>query len=557
MKLSTYNKSELGYSHIKENKICQDYSLNYSAPDKSLFVAIVSDGHGSKTYCRSDRGSRFACEVAMEAIKGMPNLSELLKGKSAQVPVRKQKKQKNADDAIVKFEDVYPNIKNIDPTFEHLFQYIYSQWIQKVENDWKENPPTPEEKQLLGNNNIVKAYGATLMAFVRTPDYWFGFHIGDGKCLACDKQGKWFEPILWDSECFQNVTTSLCQSEAYKSFRYSFSGKGDFPIAVMLGTDGIDDSWGDKLSAYYSSILDDISTLGLEKAEESLSKSLPGLTKNGSGDDVSVAWIVDEDAIASVLPRLLLNDLQQENESLSIRNKQLEDILKCIKEERKEDKDKYKSDINTLKESVKPSNVKIEQYLNQILKLEQKIKDLEKDNTQLKKDIEIISAEKDELSQLLKEKESEIIFLNNEKDSLSKSLSEVKKEIEKSQKENIVESENDSKKENIVESGNDSKKENIIESENDSKKENIVESENDSKKENIIESDNDSKKENTEINHNDVKKKKGVKLKTVIKSKVFIFILGVLLGVSVGYKLVPKIKPLIEKSIDDTKNAQE
>jgi len=393
MKLSAFNKTERGYSHIKENKICQDYSLSYSASDKSLFAAIVSDGHGSKTYCRSDRGSKFACEIAMEAIKGMTNLNELLKGKSAQVPVRKPMKQNSEDDVTVKFEDVYPAIKDIDLVFEHFFQYIYSQWVQSVENDWNENPPTEEEKQLLGDNDIVKAYGATLIAFVRTPACWFGFQIGDGKCLACDEQGKWYEPILWDSECFLNVTTSLCQSEAYKSFRYSFSGKGDFPIAVTLGSDGIDDSWGDKLPAYYTSILKDILTMGLEKAQRNLTESLPELTKRGSGDDVSVAWIVDENTISVVLPKLQLIDLQQENQSLLDTKKKLEETIKHLKEEQND------------------KNLKIEKYKDESEKLK---KELEKKS--------------------FTDKKNETTALHEQIDLLTQSLSEAESKIEKLQK---------------------------------------------------------------------------------------------------------------------------
>jgi hypothetical protein len=226
----------------------------------------VSDGHGGKTYCRSDQGSRFACEIAMAAIKEL-NLIDLLIGKSAQVPARKQSSTPNKKDIFTKFEDVYSKIKEIDQTFERLFQHIYYQWLQKVETHWKENTPTPEEIQLLGDNEIVKAYGATLMAFVRTPHYWFGFHIGDGKCLVCDEKELWHEPILWDPDCFLNKTTSLCENEAYKKFRYSFSGKGNFPSAVILGSDGIDDSWGDKLPLYYTSILEDISAEGIENAK--------------------------------------------------------------------------------------------------------------------------------------------------------------------------------------------------------------------------------------------------------------------------------------------------
>ena len=456
MNISTYSITELGYSHIKENKVCQDYSLNYAAIDSSLFIAIVSDGHGGETYCRSDRGSRFACETAMEAIKGM-DVSSLIKGKSAQVPVRKQNSKSNEDLTIPKFDDVYPKIKDIDPTFEHLFQFIYSQWLQKVEKDWEENPPTKEELHLLGGNETVKAYGATLLAFVRTPDYWYGFHIGDGKCLACDEQGRWYEPILWDSDCFLNKTTSLCNNEAYKKFRYSFSGQGDFPSAVMLGTDGIDDSWGERLPAYYTSILEDISIEGIENAKESLRKSLPDLSKKGSEDDVSVSWIVDIDAISNILAKLKLTDLRQEFEIVSLHNKKLEELLKRKNEEQKTDIEKFKSDINSLNKSIETvkekhqteinslnksietANEKSNLYQAQIKQLEQKNKELENEKEQYKAKIDKHFLFIEKLAKICKinslEKidtkniENYILSLQNEVSVFSKSIKDAESKI--------------------------------------------------------------------------------------------------------------------------------
>jgi hypothetical protein len=400
MKISTYSVSELGHSHIEENKVCQDYSLNYSAPDNSLFIAIVSDGHGSKTYCRSDRGSQFACKIAMEAMKGL-KMNDLIKGRAAQVPVRKQSNKSVGDLSIPKFEDVYPKIKDIDQSFEHLFQYIYSQWLQKVELVW--------------------------------------FPYGDGKLLACDEQGKWFEPILWDADCFLNVTTSLCQKEAYKSFRYSFSGKGDFPVAVMLGTDGIDDSWGDKLPAYYTSILEDISNEGVEKAQRSLKKSLPDLSRNGSGDDVSVAWIVDENAIASVLPKLKMADVKQENEILSVRNKQLDELLKRKNEEQNIDKNKYKSDIISLNKEIETAKEKINLCQTKIQQLEQKNKELESDNKKFKAEIDKHLSYKKKLVELCRKSPQDnvdvnnldnyILSLQNEVSKFSKSLKDAESKI--------------------------------------------------------------------------------------------------------------------------------
>jgi hypothetical protein len=536
MNISTYSVTVLGSSHIKENKVCQDYSLNYAAIDGSLFIAIVSDGHGGETYCRSDRGSRFACETAMEAIKGM-DVSILVKGKSAQVPVRKQNNKSNEDLTIPKFEDVYPKIKDIDPTFEHLFQFIYSQWLQKVEKDWEENPPTKEELQLLGDNDTVKAYGATLLAFVRTPDYWYGFHIGDGKCLACDEQGSWYEPILWDSDCFLNKTTSLCNNEAYKKFRYSFSGKGDFPTAVMMGTDGIDDSWGDKLPAYYTSILEDISIEGIENAKESLRKSLPDLSKKGSGDDVSVSWIVDIDAIANILAKLKLADLKQEFEVVSLHNKKLEELLKRKNEEQKTDVERFKSDINslnktieTLKEkhqteinslnkSIETANEKINLYQAQIKHLEKTNKELENDKGQFKAKIDKHLLFTEKLAKLLKLSPLDVIDINN----VENYISDLQNEVNKLSK-SFKDAESKIKTLVLQVTGNDNLAENI-EVTKTQKVENKLEQSGEKKK--IIQ---------------------------IFKSKIFFLIIGILLGVG---STVAITKSSITSQIQTEKDAKD
>lgn len=71
------------------------------------------------------------------------------------------------------------------------------------------------------------------MCYVATKSYWFAFHIGDGKCIAYDIEGNWYEPIPWDDRCFLNKTTSLCDSIALDEFRYCYSGTGQLPIAIF------------------------------------------------------------------------------------------------------------------------------------------------------------------------------------------------------------------------------------------------------------------------------------------------------------------------------------
>ena len=59
--------SEQGYNHIKSGKVCQDFSGHYA--DNSMAVVVVADGHGSDNYPRTDRGSSFAVEATITAIK--------------------------------------------------------------------------------------------------------------------------------------------------------------------------------------------------------------------------------------------------------------------------------------------------------------------------------------------------------------------------------------------------------------------------------------------------------------------------------------------------------
>ena len=95
---------------------------------------------------------------------------------------------------------------------------------------------------------IEQTYGCTLMCFASTRTYWFAFHIGNGKCVAISVDSGRIgssDPVPWDEKCFRNVTTSLCDPEALDKFRYCYGGTDTLPLAVFLGSDGIDDSLPD------------------------------------------------------------------------------------------------------------------------------------------------------------------------------------------------------------------------------------------------------------------------------------------------------------------------
>lgn len=264
--------SEQGYNHIKVDKVCQDSSGHYS--DDSMAIVVVADGHGSDNYPRTDRGSSFAVEAAIHAIRKFVKSVE-----------------ENAIDIS----------EESDLRLEQLAKNILANWYAAVETDVEKYPFSEEElekvsekykKRYLSGKRQEKAYGTTLIAVCQTRTYWFGIQIGDGKCVCISTDGTISEPIPWDEDCQANITTSICDSDAIEEFRYCFMA--DPPIATLIGSDGIDDSYAntEELYVLYRSILAIFAECGQTTGEEEVQGFLPNLSRKGSGDDVSIAGIV-------------------------------------------------------------------------------------------------------------------------------------------------------------------------------------------------------------------------------------------------------------------------
>lgn len=287
-----FNKTCQGASHIKSNKVCQDCSFSESTPE--LSIALVSDGHGGERYYRSHIGSELACEVSSDLIRifvrqmpsdffvGAPLTQYGINGECCGQPSK----------------------KHID-ALRQLGNSIIAKWREKIEAHAKENPISAEEmsmvpeeyhRDLTDKNRLAKVYGCTLIGYVQTPSYWFGFQIGDGKCFSFHQETGPKEPIMWDDACFLNKTTSLCDSYASEKIRYSFQGDGDFPFAVFLGSDGLDDSFGEdkNLINFYIQVLKLAYKSDPKNVENVLSSDLSILSKRGSQDDMSISAIYDD-----------------------------------------------------------------------------------------------------------------------------------------------------------------------------------------------------------------------------------------------------------------------
>lgn len=330
-----------GESHKATNKPCQDFS---QAESKDAYaVAIVSDGHGGARYFRSDKGSELAVRCAKKAIEKFvkeTSNTQIFKGKIlTQIGINPEKSN----------DKVYTALS-------WLVSSIIRQWNSEILNDAQNRSITEWEQQHIeqkyldeftnsfssDEGKLEKIYGCTLMAFVMTQDYWFAFQIGDGKMVFFNKGHHGMEAnqfIPWDDKCFLNKTTSICDSDAVSEFRFAFCGDGTFPEAVFLGSDGIDDTYGDgdKLTDLYIRLYKEIATSSPNQVKKTLISDLPIISKMGSQDDMSIACIYwnNKERVrqnARLMSQWQLAKLHQESDELEEKKSTLREKIERLKD---------------------------------------------------------------------------------------------------------------------------------------------------------------------------------------------------------------------------------
>jgi serine/threonine protein phosphatase PrpC len=289
----TFNHTCIGYSHLASGKPCQDAS--YAASNDHYAVAIVSDGHGGEAYSRSDVGAQMALHAARYVIDNNP----LTSWHDPSIrPALFDELVRTWVDLVTEHDS---STHDDDTDITHVFDLV---------------PPTRSPE-------ITMRYGCTLMLACVHPNGWFAFQIGDGKCVAIhplaptgDPAQLTSEPVPADARCFLNHTTSLCDADAAAEFRFCGGDRDSTPVAIFLGSDGIDDSWGSEeaLHNFYIDILKHCASR--EAVEADLADALPQLSRLGSHDDMSVAAIVDKTLLGAELGNLLQYQLYQCREQL-------------------------------------------------------------------------------------------------------------------------------------------------------------------------------------------------------------------------------------------------
>lgn len=385
-KIYSFACSSLGFSHIQSGKVCQDSSEFYA--DDIVNIAVVSDGHGSADFIRSDKGSRFACNCSIEAIKEFV----------FNVDVEQLK--------VVKTRDV---------TVEQLCKNILLRWNQCVDEDFVCSPFSNEElecvsekyKYLYENGKKVEhAYGCTLIVVIYTKDYFLAIRNGDGQCVVVDDAG-FSTPIPWNDRCELNITTSLCDNMAITDFRYFYSDK--LPIATFIGSDGVDNSYSsiDDLYHMYLMICLDAINSGFDIMKENIIDFLPKLTERGSMDDVSIAGIINEDALINISSTLIeqsekykkLKAEEKKQRELAIKKRVESDLIKKI-EKAKEKKmlaEKEKENIAKEKEGIIK---KLLHFKENNKELDNEILSIDEEVLKLQEELDILLEQEDEEQQV-------------------------------------------------------------------------------------------------------------------------------------------------------------
>lgn len=364
----TFNHTCIGYSHLQSGKPCQDAS--YAETSDRMSIAIVSDGHGGAIHSRSDVGAQFAIFAAQGVIETHP-LSDW----------------ENLDRRQALFNEIVDTWTVL--TIDHYYDNLTEQEIAQL-------PLFPDVEQSI--RNITTLYGCTLMAACVHAEGWFAFQIGDGKCVTINRvsreasekdnstqsyttlhnstQSLTSEPIPTDDRCFLNMTTSLCDPNAATEFRFCGGNKDTIPVAIFLGSDGIDNSWGstELLHDFYLEVFKHC--YSREIILQELQEVLPQLSEKGSHDDMSIAALVQEDALSESITAIYQHQIA---ECERIKKRQETRLIGCqesiaLKQSElaeRPDDEFLQRDLSNLQNQVSQLNQQLSRTTHRLIRLQQ------------------------------------------------------------------------------------------------------------------------------------------------------------------------------------------
>ena len=259
-----FNKTHIGYSHLKSKKPCQDFSASYK--DNERIIITCCDGHGGAQYVRSQIGSKLASDSVLNVFKILNNPFFLEADKNALV--------------------------------EKIKLLILCEYNKLIERELKRRPIRKSELEGLPEDQIdtlrfnpAKAYGTTLSGALVYRNKLVVVSIGDTETLGI-KKGELVRIFDNSDDPAGNITYSMCQEDAYQYLRVDILNIKDFD-GILLCTDGLSSpyqSYENFTKSFVRPMVRNVvNTKSLIRVEEDVEKIATDL---GVGDDVSLSFIL-------------------------------------------------------------------------------------------------------------------------------------------------------------------------------------------------------------------------------------------------------------------------
>ena len=254
-----------GANHIRNNMPCQD-ALRIEKTEH-FYIVNVSDGHGSAGCPYSDEGAQAAVDAAYAVFTSVfagkgDHFHTISSNKDIWLPKQIEQYWKNAILAIHKEKG----------------REEYSQ----------ENFP-------------YELYGATLLSLIAADNFIFALQLGDGDILSAmpvsnEVNVDWVIP---PDDSLGPETNSLCQNNCWQYMKTRLIPilPNDKAPMFMLSTDGYANSFynNDGFKQAGADFYNLLCEHGLSHIEENIESWLMESSAKGSGDDITVAIILNGD----------------------------------------------------------------------------------------------------------------------------------------------------------------------------------------------------------------------------------------------------------------------
>jgi Serine/threonine protein phosphatase len=261
LKWSVAAESVRGFTHIKQNKPCQDAIYAEQLEDGALIVA--ADGHGSERCSYSEDGARIAVEITSRLLRELCSSTKRL-------------------------ETIEDEIK-----ISELLHSIEETWKSSIDKYHSEN-----EREILNRDQLYIKYGTTLLGVLVTSEFIFCLQLGDGDIIIVTKNKQVKFAIKKDENLIGNETTSLCSHNSYKQIKTKIKYIKDEepPVLILLSTDGYYNSFisVDDFKKVGVDYLNLIKIYGLDEVKKHMGAWLEDSSKEGSGDDITLGLICSD-----------------------------------------------------------------------------------------------------------------------------------------------------------------------------------------------------------------------------------------------------------------------